>query len=145
MVRPSNDLGYYDTLMERDDIPMTASPSVEIQWVAFKVPKPNFVKDPARKAEMCRKIWEDAPSKVAATWLRQLRLKKNLQTKFWTDTWPYYMENRLALELRAAAPPPVKRGKGGVLPASTSRMKNDGTISVLLKDGEKAGGGNGAS
>src|SRR3990172_6216808 len=99
IIHPQNDLGFYDALMACDEVPATASPSLEIQWIAFNVPKSNGT------PERCRGIWSGAPSKVAATWLRQLRLKRNLQAKFWTDTWPYYMENRLSLELRAAAPP----------------------------------------
>jgi hypothetical protein len=44
--------------------------------------------------------------------------------------------NRInALELKAEMPPLRRGGKGLVLPTSTSRTKNDGTISGLLKDG----------
>jgi len=100
MIHPQNDLGYYDALMASGDVPDTASPSQEVKWVAFKVPLPNGTPD------RLRAIWGDAPSKVAATWLRQLRKNSKLQAKFWTDTWPYYIESRLALELKAG----VQRG-----------------------------------
>jgi len=137
MVHPQNDLGYYDALMARDDIPATTSPSLEIQWLSFKIPLPNGT------SESLRAIWDDAPSKVAATWLRQLRMKSKLQARFWTDTWPYYMENRLALELRAAAPPSRKRGQvkagdgGGVVQESIDQFKKKASseVSVGGEDG----------
>lgn len=128
IVHPQNDLGYYDAIMLRADVPVSVSPTVEVQWIAFKLPLPN------ETPEALRAIWHDAPSKVAATWLRQLRLKADLQKKFWGETFPAYMSLRLGLELRADAPKPLspsrKKGSAGGDPS--------GDIERLLKKGEGA-------
>lgn len=118
---PRNDLAFYDSLMTRDDVSVSVSPSLEVQWVAFNIAISTEDKD------RCERMWRTAPSKVAATWMRQLRMSKKLKDKFWADTWPYYIENRLALELRAGAPPAAKRvlrgGKtDGDVQASIERM-----------------------
>lgn len=91
-----NDLGFYEALMASTEIPATASPSEEIQWVAFFMARP------------CGVWWDTTPSKAAATWMRRLRLKRSLRDKFWQDSWTYYMESRLSLELKAGAPPAAK-------------------------------------
>lgn len=90
---PKRDRWKYVAVMNNDAVPLRTSPTVEIEWLAFSLSKT----EPEYKT---------APSKIAATWLRRLRLKKVLKDKFWSDTWPYYMENRLAIELRAVGPKP---------------------------------------
>ena len=118
------DRARYRKLMQRDDVEIRCSPTLEVEWLAFRL----SVRDPE---------YETAPSKLAATWLRQLRMKKDLRAKFWTDTWPYYMENRLSLELRAAQPrkPLAVVRRRGPMDASPRR-----DIERLLKS---SGQGNG--
>jgi len=86
----------YFAFMRRDDIPVHSSPTAEIEWLAFalSVPSPSY---------------DNAPSKVAGTWLRRLRLKGAERTKFWNEMWPYFMESRVGLELKASAPPTARK------------------------------------
>lgn len=86
----------YYGFMRRDDVPAHASPTLEIEWLAFSL----SVKEPD---------YNTAPSKVAATWLRRMRLKGAERTRFWNEMWPYFMENRVALELKSANPLPSKK------------------------------------
>lgn len=129
IVHPQNDLGYYDALLARNDLPATVSASEEIQWIAFNLGTSTEDK------VLLRSRWESAPSKVAATWLRRLRMKGEWQEKFWTDTWPFYIESRLSLELKAGSPPAAKKrgraevGDGGLaLQASIDQFKRKGVV-----------------
>jgi hypothetical protein len=86
----------YKAFVRRDDIPVRASPSLEFEWIALSL-SVGVVE------------YADAPSRVSAIWLRKLRQKKVLRDKFWAESWSYYMENRLSLELRAEVKAPAKR------------------------------------
>ena len=98
---PKKDRWKYVGVMGRDDVPVRVSPTVEVEWVAFSLSK-------------LEPEYSSAPSKVAATWLRRLRLNKALKAKFWDEIWHYYIESRLSLELKAGAPPSAKKvARGG--------------------------------
>jgi hypothetical protein len=61
--------------------------------------------------------YDTAPSVSAAAWLRRMRWSsgKALKEKFWNDTWQFYIESKLGLELKADAPrkaPHVGSGRG---------------------------------
>ena len=129
LVQPRKDRVAYRAFMQRDDVPVRTSPTAEVEWMAFNLS--------IRDVDYAK-----APSKVAATWLRRLRLKKSLKDKFWSDTWTYYIENRLSLELRAAAPPARKRGTA--VQSEDSSWPAQAYIDQFKKKGESAGG-NGAS
>jgi hypothetical protein len=111
----------YKRFMDCEDVPVRVSPTIELEWVAFKLLRGGEVN------------YEEAPSKVAASWLRKLRYKRSkaLKDKFWAETWPGYIDCRLGLELRSEVP--RRGGRGVVLPSGASRLKNEGTISGLLK------------
>jgi hypothetical protein len=99
LINDENDRALHEAVMANPDVPLTASPSLEIQWIAFNVDIPDA-------------DWRSVPSKVAAQWLRKLRIQvsgKPLRVKFWTDTWPFYMESRLGLELKAERVVPSKK------------------------------------
>jgi hypothetical protein len=125
LVHPKRDRVAYWAYVARDDIPARVSPTVEVEWVAYNLP--IGVVD-----------YGLAPSRVAAIWIRRLRLNKALKDKFWSDTWPYYMENRLALELRAAAPPARKRG---AVQVSESNALLQASIDQFKKKGGDGNGG----
>jgi len=100
----------YKRFMARDDVPVRCSPTLELEWVAFVMLLREGVD------------YEGAPSKVAASWLRKLRAKGSgvLRSKFWTDSWQYYIESRLGLELRSEAPRAAIRKRGAAVKTDES-------------------------
>ena len=92
--------------MEPGVLPDDASASVEFRWMAVQLVM-NVHDVP----------YETAPSKAAAAWIRRMRWKsgKSLKDRFWEESWPFYMDSRLALELKTSVPAAAKKaaGKGG--------------------------------
>ena len=110
----------YKSFMDREDVPDRCSPTLELEWVAFVLLRREQVD------------YGKAPSKVAAAWMRKLRTKgsNGLRVKFWTDSWSYYIESRLGLELRSEAPKAASRKRGVAVKSDESvRSSIEGMVS----------------
>ena len=77
-------------------LPPAAAASDEFRWIAVQL-----------TMNMRDVPYETAPSMGAAAWLRRMRWKsgKSLKVKFWEESWPFYMDSRLSLELKAEMVP----------------------------------------
>lgn len=105
-------------------LPAAAAASDEFRWIAVQL-----------VMNMREVPYDTAPSMGAAAWLRRMRWRsgKALKERFWEESWPFYMDSRLSLELKVSAPPVPKRRAAKSEGVDLARSSIDG---FLKKDGE---------